>query len=82
MAMWVWFVGFAWLVVLAAVWAERHRGSSGEYRSLDLPATKRGRPRPVDFDHTVGPAGYDVDPVRVRPGPIGTSASTAYRGRP
>lgn len=79
--MWLWVIAVFVPVAVAAVWVEGRRGSLGEYRSADLPATKHGRPRPVDFDHTVGPCDYDVGPEG-RSGPIGTSARTAYRGRP
>lgn len=62
MGMWLWVIAVLVPTVLAATWVDHHRGSRGAYRSADLPALKRGRPRPVDFDHTVGPCLYDVGP--------------------
>lgn len=75
MGMWLWVLAIVLPVVLAALWVDAHRGSRDEYRSADLPATKRGRPRPVDFDHTVGPCHYDVGPDSR------TSWSAGSRGR-
>ena len=48
--MWMWavIVGFIVTVILLAKWMDRSRGSQGASRSLDLPATKDGRPRHID----------------------------------
>lgn len=42
MLMWAWVIGLAALLVAAAMWLDRRRGSSNDYRSADLPATKKG----------------------------------------
>jgi len=81
MWMWLWVIAVLTPIALAALWVDHHRGSRGAYRSADLPATKHGRPRPVDFDHTFGPCEYDVGPDD-RSVPIGISAGTAYQSRP
>lgn len=45
MWVWLWIIGFAMLVLLAAKLLDRHRGSFDEYRSADLPPAKKGGPR-------------------------------------
>lgn len=77
MWIWLWVVGIFVPTVLLAVWVDRRRGSHGESRDADLPATKRGRPKRVDFDHTIGPCRYDVGPDDWRL--AGSSARVAYR---
>lgn len=62
MQLWLWMVAVFVLTMVAALWVEHDRGSRGDYRRLDLPATRRGRPKPVGFDHTVGPCLYDIAP--------------------
>lgn len=81
MWMWLWVVGVLFSAVVVALWVDRHRGSRGESRGADLPAIKHGRPKRVDFDHTIGPCRYDVGPDG-KSGLTGSSARVAYRRRP
>ena len=48
--MWMWavIIVVVSMVVLAAKWMDRSRGSQGASRGLDLPGTKDGRPRHID----------------------------------
>ena len=48
--MWMWavIIVVVSMVVLAAKWMDRSRGSQGASRRLDLPGTKDGRPRHID----------------------------------
>lgn len=75
MGMLLWAFGVFVPTVLLALWVDRHRGSRGASRSADLPATKHGRPRRVDFDHTIGPCHYDVGPES-KSGLTGSSAES------
>ena len=48
--MWMWAVVIivVAVLVLAAKWMDRTRGSQGASRTLDLPGVKDGRPGPID----------------------------------
>ena len=50
MWMWVWIIGFAALLVLAAKMMDR-RGSTGASKADDLPWNGKGRPGRFDSSH-------------------------------